>query len=331
MSIRSLITTTDLSSDEVGLLIEDAAVLRTQRPALNRGERRDPLLEGRTIALLFEKPSTRTRISFEVAVVELGGTPLPLSSADLQLGRGETVADTGAVLGRYVQGIVARTFGQDRLVELARSSGLPVINALTDEEHPCQALADVLTVRDEFGTYAGRTLTYVGDGNNVAHSLLIACASVGLGVRIAHPAGYAPDASIVETARSRAAVHGSEVTVTTDPQEAATGSDVLYTDVWASMGQEEESVERARVFAAFQLDAALLSLAGPEAIVLHCLPAHRGEEIAADVIDGPRSRVFDQAENRLHVQKAVLAALVGGRTPGAVAAAQRSGSHGDSP
>jgi ornithine carbamoyltransferase len=230
-----------------------------------------------------------------------------------------------------VQGIVARTFGQDRLVELARSSGLSVINALTDEEHPCQALADVLTVRDEFGTYAGRTLTYVGDGNNVAHSLLIACASVGLGVRIAHPAGYAPDASIVETARSRAAVHGSEVTVTTDPQEAAAGSDVLYTDVWASMGQEEESVERARVFAPFQLDAALLSLAGPEAIVLHCLPAHRGEEIAADVIDGPRSRVFDQAENRLHVQKAVLAALVGGRTPGAVAAAQRSGSHGDSP
>jgi len=321
MSARSLITTTDLTPAEVGLLIDDAAVLRTQRPALNRGERRDPVLEGRTIALLFEKPSTRTRISFEVAVAELGGTPLPLSSADLQLGRGESVSDTGAVLGRYVQGIVVRTFGQERLEQLAESSGLPVINALTDEEHPCQALADLLTVQDEFGGFVGRTLTYVGDGNNVAHSLLVACASVGLGVRIAHPDGYAPDAAIVETARARAAGHGSEVTVTTDPRAAATSADVLYTDVWASMGQEDESAQRARVFAPFQLDATLLDLAAPDAIVLHCLPAHRGEEIAADVIDGPRSRVFDQAENRLHVQKAVLATLVGGRAPGAVAAA----------
>jgi ornithine carbamoyltransferase len=279
------------------------------------------LLAGRTIALLFEKPSTRTRISFEVAVAELGGTPLPLTSADLQLGRGETVADTGAVLGRYVQGIVVRTFGQDRLVELARSSGLPVINALTDQEHPCQALADLLTVQDEFGAYDGRTLTYVGDGNNVAHSLLLACASVGLGVRIAHPEGYAPDVDVVEVARARAAVHGSEVTVTTDPRSAATGADVLYTDVWASMGQEGEAAQRAKVFAPFQLDATLLGLASPDAIVLHCLPAHRGEEVSADVIDGSRSRVFDQAENRLHVQKAVLAALVGGGMPGAIAAA----------
>jgi len=326
MSARSLITTADLSPEEVGLLVDDAAMLRTQRPALNRGERRDPVLEGRTIALLFEKPSTRTRISFEVAVAELGGTPLPLSSADLQLGRGETVADTGAVLGRYVQGIVVRTFGQDRLEQLARSSGLPVINALTDQEHPCQALADLLTVKDEFGGFAGRTLTYVGDGNNVAHSLLVACASVGLGVRIAHPEGYAPDTAIVDTARRRAVVHGSEVTVTTDPRTAATAADALYTDVWASMGQEDESEQRARVFAPFQLDATLLALAAPDAIVLHCLPAHRGEEIAAEVIDGPRSRVFDQAENRLHVQKAVLATLVGGRPAGEVAAGGSPGS-----
>ncbi len=324
MSARSLITTTDLSSEEVALLVADAATLRLQRPALNRGERRDTLLQGRTVALLFEKPSTRTRISFEVAVAELGGTPLPLSSADLQLGRGETVADTGAVLGRYVQAIVVRTFGQRRLEELADSSGLPVINALTDEEHPCQALADLLTVHDEFGGFAGRTLSYVGDGNNVAHSLLLACASVGLGVRIAHPDGYAPDAAVVAAAELRAARHGSEVSVTTDPHAAASGTDVLYTDVWASMGQEDESTERAQVFAPFQVDAELLALATEDAIVLHCLPAHRGEEIAADVIDGPRSRVFDQAENRLYAQKAVLAALVGGCTPGEIAAGAMS-------
>jgi ornithine carbamoyltransferase len=320
MSVRSLISMTDLTSEEVALIVSDAAALRRLRPAVNRGESRHTLLEGRTVALLFEKPSTRTRISFEVAVAELGGTPLPLSTADLQLGRGETIADTGAVLGRYVQAIVVRTFGQDRLEVLAHSSGLPVINALTDEEHPCQALADLLTVHDEFGGFVGRTLTYVGDGNNVAHSLLLACASVGLGVRVAHPDGYGPDPSVVEAAELRAAAHGSEVSVTTDSQEAAAGSDVLYTDVWASMGQEEESAERARAFAAFRVDAALLHLASDDAIVLHCLPAHRGEEISADVIDGRRSRVFDQAENRLHAQKAVLAALVGGSVPGAVAA-----------
>ena len=325
MSPRSLITTEDLTPEEVGLLVADAAVLRHRRPALNRGEQRDVTLAGMTIALLFEKPSTRTRISFEVGVAELGGTPLPLSSSDLQLGRGETVADTGAVLGRYVHGIVARTFGQERLVELAQGSGLPVINALTDEEHPCQALADLLTIHDEFGDYAGRTLTYVGDGNNVAHSLLLACASVGLGVRVAHPDGYAPAANVVAAATARAAAHGSEVTVTTDPAAAASGADVLYTDVWASMGQEDESTERAGVFAPYQLDGALLGLAADDAIVLHCLPAHRGEEIAAEVIDGPRSRVFDQAENRLHAQKAVLAAFIGGATPGAIAASDRDG------
>jgi len=309
----------------VALLLDDAVALRSRRAALNRGGTPVTTLLGRTVALLFEKPSTRTRISFQVAVTELGGSPLPLSSAELQLGRGETVADTGAVLGRYVQAVVVRTFAQSRLEELAASSGLPVINALTDEEHPCQALADLLTVRDEFGTFEGRTLTYVGDGNNVAHSLLLAGAAVGLGVRIAHPDGYAPDAAIVSRAAALAAAHGSEVTVTTDPRAAAAGADVLYTDVWASMGQEAESTARARVFAPFQLDAALVALASSDAIVLHCLPAHRGEEIAADVIDGPRSRVLDQAENRLHAQKAVLAMLVGGSTPGSIAAGVGAG------
>lgn len=319
MTVRSLLGILDLAPDEVVALLDDAARLRAARPALVAGGPPDTTLRGRTVALLFEKPSTRTRVSFEVAVAELGGTPLPLSGAELQLGRGETVEDTGRVLGRYVQGLVVRTFGQGRLRALAEHGGVPVVNALTDAEHPCQALADLLTVRDEFGSFEGRTLTYVGDGNNVAHSLLLAAASVGLGVRVAHPAGYAPDPAVVADARDRAAAHGSEVTVTDDPLAAARGADALYTDVWTSMGQEEESVRRLRDFAGFQLDARLLAAAADGAVVLHCLPAHRGEEISADVLDGPASRVLDQAENRLHVQKAVLAALIGGAGPGASA------------
>lgn len=314
MNVRSLITTSDLTSREVGEIVASAARFRDARPSLLRGATTDVTLKGRTIVLLFEKPSTRTRISFQVAVDELGGSALPLSSTDLQLGRGETVADTGAVMGRYVQGIVVRTFAQARLEELAASSGVPVVNALTDEEHPCQALADLLTVQDAFGGFEGRVLTYVGDGNNVAHSLLLASASVGLGVRIAHPEGYAPDPAIVATATQRAAEHGSEVTVTTDAEAAAEGAHALYTDVWASMGQEAEAADRAAVFAPYTLDARLVARASSDAIVLHCLPAHRGEEITAEVIDGPRSRVFDQAENRLHAQKAVLSFLFGGPT-----------------
>jgi ornithine carbamoyltransferase len=314
--VRSLISTTDLSADEVAALVADAATFRAARAALVRGGTPATTLRGRTVILLFEKPSTRTRISFQVAVEELGGTALPLSAGDLQLGRGETVADTGAVMGRYVQGIVVRTFAQSRLEELAAAAGVPVVNALTDEEHPCQALADLLTVADEFGGFDGRVLTYVGDGNNVAHSLLLAGASVGLGVRIAHPEGYAPDPMVVARARERAALHGSEITVTTDVRAAASGAHALYTDVWASMGQEGEAAERAAVFAPYRLDAALVDLAADDAIVLHCLPAHRGEEISADVLDGPRSRVFDQAENRLHAQKAVLAFLMGGSGEG---------------
>lgn len=312
MTARSLLGILDLTSDEVTGLLDDAARLRAERPTLADGGDVAAPLRGRTVALLFEKPSTRTRVSFEVAVAELGGTPLPLSGSELQLGRGESVEDTGAVLGRYVHGLVVRTFGQGRLRTLAAHSGIPVINALTDAEHPCQALADLLTVRDEFGAFPGRTLTYVGDGNNVAHSLLLAAASVGLGVRVAHPEAYAPDPAVVASAQERAAAFGSEVTVTDDPLAAARGADVLYTDVWTSMGQEEESARRLRDFAGFQVDARLLAVAAADAIVLHCLPAHRGEEISAEVLDGPASRVFDQAENRLHVQKAVLAALVGG-------------------
>ena len=323
MTVRSLISTTDVTPAELSLLLDDAAALRAQRASIVDGSQSDTTLRGRTVALIFEKPSTRTRVSFEVGVNELGGTPLALSSTDLQLGRGETVADTGAVLGRFVQAIVIRTFGQERLVELAESSGLPVINALTDEEHPCQAFADLLTIRDEFGSFEGRTLTYVGDGNNVAHSLLLAGAAVGLGVRIAHPEGYAPDSGIVARARELALAHGSEIGVTTDVRSASTDAHVLYTDVWASMGQEQESEQRAAVFQPYALTSELVGLAASDAIVLHCLPAHRGEEIDAEVIDGPRSRVFDQAENRLHAQKAVMAMLVGGRAPGSIASEAR--------
>jgi ornithine carbamoyltransferase len=315
MSPRSLISTADMTPSEVTRLVADAAAFRTARGALADGGTPDTTLLGRTVALIFEKPSTRTRISFEVAVNELGGRALALSGNDLQLGRGESVEDTGAVLGRYVHGIVMRTFEQERLTALAAHSGVPVVNALTDEEHPCQALADLLTVHDAFGTFEGRTLTYVGDGNNVAHSLLVAAASVGLGIRVAHPEGFAPDAGIVAEAVRRAAPHGTEVSVTSDADGAAHGSDVLYTDVWTSMGQEAEAEDRRSIFAPFVIDERLLALASPEAVVLHCLPAHRGEEISAAVIDGPRSRVFDQAENRLHAQKAVLAWLLGSERP----------------
>lgn len=316
---RHLVSSADLDAATTLALLDHAVALRDERRdrtargvAIPRGD-----LGGRTVALVFEKPSTRTRVSFEVAVTELGGAALPLSAAELQLGRGESVADTGAVLSRYVHGIVVRTFGQDRLEELAASSTVPVVNALTDLEHPCQALADLLTVRDEFGTLTGRRLAYVGDGNNVAHSLLIAGATVGLDVAVAHPPGYDPDPAVVALAQERARAAGSTVLVTEDPRAAVDGADALYTDVWTSMGQEEEAQERRRAFADHVLDAALLARAAPHAIVLHCLPAHRGEEIAAEVLDGPASRVLDQAENRLHVQKAVLAYLIAPAAQGA--------------
>jgi ornithine carbamoyltransferase len=303
----------DLSSAQTLEVLDLAAELKAERAsrlAAGRSPVRDDLAGG-TVALVFEKPSTRTRVSFQVAVTELGGHPLALSSAELQLGRGETVADTGAVLSRYVHGIVIRTFGQDRLVELADAADVPVVNALTDREHPCQALADLQTFREHHGGFEGRSLAYVGDGNNVAHSLLLAGAKVGLSVRIAHPEGYAPDVSIVGRARQIAAAAGAQILVTTDPVEAVTGTDAIYTDVWASMGQEEEAPARAEVFAAFRVTEDLFARAAGDAIFLHCLPAHRGEEVEAAVMDGPSSRVFDQAENRLHAQKALLARLLG--------------------
>jgi ornithine carbamoyltransferase len=310
--VRHFLGIDDLATSELLELLDRAARLKADRAAA-LFEGRSPVtdvLHGRSVALVFEKPSMRTRASFEVAVHELGGKALPMWDAEIGLGRRETVADTGAVLSRYVQAIVIRTFGQDRIEALAEASDVPVVNALTDLEHPCQALADLQTLMEVHGDLHGRTLAYVGDGNNVAHSLLLAGAKVGLSVRVGHPEGYAPDETILARARELADASGARILTTSDPHEAVADADAVYTDVWASMGQEDEAGERAEVFAPFQVTADLLGHAGDDAVLLHCLPAHRGEEVAADVIDGPAARVFDQAENRLHAQKALLAMLL---------------------
>ena len=263
------------------------------------------------MALVFEKPSTRTRLSFEVGVAELGGHPLVVDAQSTQLGRGETIEDTARVMSRYVSAIVIRTFGQERIEALAAASSVPVVNALTDAWHPCQVLADLQTVRERRGRTEGQVLAYLGDGaNNMAHSLLLGGAMAGMSVRVGAPEGYLPDPAVVERARA----HGTDVLVTTDPAEAADGADVLTTDVWVSMGQSDEEQRRADL-APYALDEAALARAAGDALVLHCLPAHRGEEIAASVIDGPHSAVWDEAENRLHAQKALLAFLL---DPGSV-------------
>jgi ornithine carbamoyltransferase len=305
MPKRDFLTVDDLSVEEFLALLDAADQYKAGRGPLR-------LLDGRSVALIFEKPSTRTRVSFEVAVHELGGYPLPLSSADLQLGRGETIEDTGRVLSRYVHAIVLRTFAQETLERLARAATVPVVNALSDHAHPCQVIADMQTVRERKGRLAGLRLAYLGDGNNVAHSLLEAGALLGMHVVVATPSGYEPIRQVVRRASTLAARSGGSVEVTNDPVAAAKGADVLYTDVWASMGQEREAEERALFFKPFQLNAEALAVAAEDVMVLHCLPAHRGEEITAEVIDGPRSAVFDQAENRLHTQKAVLAWLLTG-------------------
>jgi ornithine carbamoyltransferase len=244
-------------------------------------------------------------------VAQMGAHPVVLSSSDLQLGRGETIEDTGKVLSRYVDAIVLRTFEQERLELLAKAASVPVVNSLSDFEHPCQALADLLTVRERLGSLDGRVLTYLGDGNNVAHSLLLAGAKAGMHVRIASPVGFEPIPQVVHRAEAIAAETGGSVLITDDAAKAATDADVLYTDVWASMGQEAETDERTLVFSAYQLDGKLVDLASDDVVVLHCLPAHRGQEIAADVLDGPHAAVWDEAENRLHTQKALLLYLFG--------------------
>ena len=268
------------------------------------------LLPGRTLGMIFQKPSTRTRVSFEVGIWQLGGLGLHLSAADLQLGRGETVRDTATVLSRYLDGIMIRTFAQADVEELARTADIPVINGLTDEAHPCQALADVMTVRERLGRFDGVRLTYLGDGNNVCASLMVAAAKLGMHFTAAVPPGYEPAAEPLDVARTAAEETGAAVRVTHDPREACEGAEVLYTDVWTSMGQEEERERRLRDLAGYGITDELLSLAEEDAIVLHCLPAHYGEEITEEILYGPRSAVWDEAENRLHAQKALMALIV---------------------
>ncbi|MFN5066511.1 MAG: ornithine carbamoyltransferase [Aphanizomenon sp.] len=300
---RDLLSLADLSSAELQELLELATQLKLGKLKLHCRQ---------VLGLLFSKASTRTRVSFTVAMYQLGGQVIDLHPNVTQVSRGEPIQDTARVLDRYLDVLAIRTFAQQELETFAKYAKIPVINALTDLEHPCQILADLLTIQEKFGTLAGLTLTYVGDGNNVANSLMLGCALVGMNVRIAFPSGYAPDAEIVEKTR-QIANNQTEVVLTHDPEAAAKGASVLYTDVWASMGQETQANNRFPVFQPYQISQQLLSLADPEAIVLHCLPAHRGEEITEDVIEGSQSRVWDQAENRLHAQKALLASILGAK------------------
>jgi ornithine carbamoyltransferase len=301
-----LLAIADLTPAQTADLIHLAATIKADP----RHPKYSCAMDGKTLGMLFDKASTRTRVSFEVAMNQLGGSALLMDRGNSQLGRGESIADTAQVLSRFVDGLMIRTFGHDILEEFARHSSIPVINGLTDLDHPCQALADLLTVQERFGTLKGQTIAYVGDGNNVAHSLMVAAAHMGMDMRVATPKGYEPDADMVKSAEDAAKASGGRLLLTHDPIEAAQGAQALYTDVWASMGQEEEQAKREADFAGFQIDAKLMTHAADDAIFLHCLPAHRGEEVSAEVMDGPQSAVFDQAENRLHAQKAVLYRLI---------------------
>lgn len=300
---RDCLTLAEFVPGEVRLILDEALKLKMLRRS------RIPFrpLFGKTLAMVFQKPSNRTRVSFEVGMYHLGGHALPLSPQEIQIGKRETPSDTGRVLARYIDAIMVRTFDHEELEELAAAADVPVINGLSDSHHPCQALADLLTVREELGELEGVKITYVGDGNNVAHSLALGCALTGAQLTIAHPEGHGPDPRVI----GLAAKLGDAPTITEDPQEGVAGARVVYTDVWASMGQEAEAEERKKKFMPYQVNEELMSRAAPGAIFLHCLPAHRGEEVTAGVIDGPQSRVFDQAENRLHAQKALLYLLLG--------------------
>jgi ornithine carbamoyltransferase len=295
---------TDLSAEQQAAVLADAGRRKLDRLA-------DPILAGRSVAVVFEKASTRTRVSFDVGIHELGGHAVVLDAQGTQLVRGEPMEDTARVLSRQVCAVVLRTFGQERIEALAAASTVPVINALTDTYHPCQILADLQTAQEHFGAVAGLTLTYVGDGNNMAHSYLLGGATAGMHVRVASPNDYRPDAQVVAAAEQRAAQTGGSITLTDDRFAAAEGAHVVCTDVWASMGHEDQATQRTRAFNGWQINTELMSGADPAAIVLHCLPAHRGEEISGEVLDGPQSAVWDQAENRLHAQKALLAHLIG--------------------
>lgn len=304
--MKHFLSIADLSSDSLWELFHIARDLKAAR----RKGGNEPILQGKSLGLLFQKPSLRTRVSFEMGMIHLGGSALYLSPIEIRLGERESVPDVARVLSRYVDGIMARVFAHSDVTTLAEYSDVPVINGLSDYSHPCQAMADVLTVWERFGELKGARLAYIGDGNNVCTSLLFATAKLGVNMSVASPEGYEPGPDVLAVAEEAASQSGSKIVVTNDPDKAASGADVIYADVWTSMGQEEETEARLRVFRPYQVNERLVGLANPRAIVMHCLPAHRGEEITAAVIDGPQSVVFDQAENRLHAQKAILAKLL---------------------
>ena len=303
---RSLDSLLHLTKEELEQVLKTSELLKYQ---LLRGEEH-PVLKGKTLAMIFEKPSTRTRVSFEVGMWQLGGYALYLSAGDLQLGRGETIADTAQVLSRYVNGIMARVFAHQTILDLVKYSRVPVINGLSDFTHPCQGLADLFTIYEKKGRFEGLKLAYVGDGNNVAHSLLYGCSKVGMSITLACPKGYEPNSEVVVEAKAEGRRSGCKVIVTNDPREAVRGADVIYTDVWASMGKEKEREQRIKIFKPYQINGKLARGAKKDYLFMHCLPAHRGEEVTDEVADSKNSVIFDQAENRLHTQKAVMALMM---------------------
>lgn len=302
---RDLLTLADYSTEEITYLLQLAKEIKQKK---KQGEVYQPL-QGKVLGLIFEKSSTRTRVSFEAGIYQLGGTGLFLSSKDIQIGRGEPISDTAKVLSGYLDGIMIRTFAQSDVEDLAENASIPVINGLTDLYHPCQVLADLQTIQEVKGQLAGLKIAYIGDGNNMAHSLMIGAAKMGMDFSTAAPAGYLPDEAIVE--KTKAMATNSKIMITTDPVEAIKDADVIYTDVWASMGQESEQTEREQLFADYQVNKELLQHAKADYTFMHCLPAHRGEEVTAEIIDGDHSVVFQEAENRLHAQKALMVALMG--------------------
>ncbi|MFD1953969.1 ornithine carbamoyltransferase [Paenibacillus thailandensis] len=303
---RDFLMLGDYTPQEIRYLIDLAIELKRKQKA---GEVYQPL-KGKTLGMVFEKSSTRTRVSFEVGMYQLGGQALFLSSNDLQIGRGEPIADTAQVLSRYLDGIMIRTYAHRTVVELARAATVPVINGLTDLSHPCQVLADYQTVLEHKGRLEGLKIAYIGDGNNMAHSLMMGAAKLGMNIAVASPEGYAPDADMTQNAKDVASRQGSTVLVTQDPKEAIADADIVYTDVWASMGFEQEQKEREIAFAAYQVNEELVKYAKSDYLFMHCLPAHRGEEVTEAIIDGSHSIIFDEAENRLHAQKAIMAAIM---------------------
>ena len=306
MKGKSLASLYDLKNEEVGQILKTSELLKSQ---LLRGEEH-PLLKGKTLAMIFEKPSTRTRVSFETGMWQLGGYALYLNAVDLQLGRGETIADTAQTLSRYVNGIMARVFDHQTILDLVRYSTVPVINGLSDFTHPCQGLADLFTIYEKKGRLSGLKLAYIGDGNNVAHSLLFGCSKVGMNITLACPKGYEPNPEVVSKAKEEGKRSGCKVKVTHDPKEAVQSADIVYTDVWASMGKEKEHEKRMKIFKPYQINLKLVKEAKEDYLFMHCLPAHRGEEVTNEVADSKNSVIFDQAENRLHTQKALMALIM---------------------